>query len=122
MDKNQNGFTLIEILVTLAILSIGLLGMAALTVEIIRSNAQSKAYTEATILAQDRLEEVKRISKYTTAVAETEDIDTLNSGQRETTVFDDSPEAGMKEVVVTVSWDSIGGRSHSVALKTILAE
>jgi prepilin-type N-terminal cleavage/methylation domain len=42
MDNNQNGFTLIEILVTLAILSIGLLGMAALTIEIIRTMPRAR--------------------------------------------------------------------------------
>jgi len=118
MEKSQNGFTLIEILVTLAILAIGLLGMAALTVEIIRNNAQSKAYTEATILAQDKLEEIKRIGYGYNG----SDPEVIGRFTRHAEPAAGSPETGMKEVAVTVSWDSIGGKSHSMALKTILAE
>lgn len=118
MDKNQNGFTLIEILVTLAILSIGLLGMAALTIEVIRSNAQSRAYAEATILAQDKLEEIKRIG-YGYNRSDPEIIGRFT--RRPFPSSENSPENGMKEVAVKVSWNSINGRSHTVELKTLLA-
>ena len=118
MDTHQNGFTLIEILVTLAILSIGLLGMAALTIEIMRSNAQSRAYAEATILAQDKLEEIKRIG-YGYDRSDPEVVGRFT--RRPFPSAENSPEDGMKEVAVKVSWDSMGGRSHSVELKTILS-
>jgi len=118
MDRNQNGFTLIEVLVTLAILSIGLLGMAALTIEVIRSNAQSRAYAEATILAQDKLEEIKRIG-YGYNRSDPEVIGRFT--RQPFPSAENNPEDGMKEVAVRVSWNSIGGRSHSIELKTLLA-
>jgi hypothetical protein len=43
----------------------------------------------------------------------------LRAGRSRTA--ENNPEDGMKEVAVRVSWNSIGGRSHSVELKTLLA-
>ena len=55
-SRNEKGFTLLEILVALSILSIGLLGMAGLTTSIIHGNTLSKKVTTATTLGQDRME------------------------------------------------------------------
>lgn len=59
------GLTMIEILVTLIILSIGLLGMAALQLTGIRSANSSTYRTQATLLADDLAE---RMRANTTAV------------------------------------------------------
>jgi len=53
------GFTLNEVLITLGITSIGLLGFAAGTSTIIRHNHLSTRVTVATALAQDKLEQLK---------------------------------------------------------------
>lgn len=50
------GFTLIEILITIGILTFGLLAVATMQVSAIRGNDFSSNVTEATILAQDKLE------------------------------------------------------------------
>jgi prepilin-type N-terminal cleavage/methylation domain-containing protein len=54
--KHNSGFTLIEILIAIAILSIALLSMASTTVTVIGGNLVSKRVTEATSLAQDTIE------------------------------------------------------------------
>ena len=51
--RDQRGFTLIEILVTLFILAIGLLGLAGLLVEGMRNNQGAYLRTQASILAYD---------------------------------------------------------------------
>ena len=56
--KKSGGFTLIEVLITIVILSVGLLGMASLTTGIINGNAFSKNASTATTLAQDKMEEI----------------------------------------------------------------
>lgn len=57
-SSSLTGFTLLEVMVAMVILSIGLLGMASLTASIIRNNVFSDDFTTATALAQDKLEAI----------------------------------------------------------------
>lgn len=52
----QGGFTLIEILVALTILSIGILGIAGLAGTAVKNSGYSQAMTQANNLAQKKLE------------------------------------------------------------------
>jgi len=52
-ENKQSGFTLIEILVALIILSIGLLGMASLQINSLRSNQSAYLKSQASMLAYD---------------------------------------------------------------------
>ncbi len=60
-NNNNSGFTLMEVLVAMLILSVGLLGMAALITGIINSNKLSNRISTATVLAQDKMEEIRRV-------------------------------------------------------------
>jgi type IV pilus assembly protein PilV len=53
------GFTLIEVLVTIVILSVGLLGMAALQITGVRSATGATSRTQATLLADDIVERMR---------------------------------------------------------------
>lgn len=56
-DKNNNqGFTLVEILIAMAIFSIGILAVTAMQITAINSNASARKITDVTTLAEDRLE------------------------------------------------------------------
>jgi prepilin-type N-terminal cleavage/methylation domain-containing protein len=56
---NDIGFTLIETLMAISILSFGMLATGALLVGIINGNRTSKDMTTATILAQDKIEDLR---------------------------------------------------------------
>ena len=116
--RNNSGFTLIEVLVAMVILSVGLLGTAALITGIINSNKLSNRISTATVLAQDKMEEIKSVS-YSNAVSETRAFmsSPYDKYEREVTVVDNSPSSGMKTVTVKVYWES----SKSVSLVTILS-
>jgi Tfp pilus assembly protein PilV len=110
-----------EVLIAMVILTIGLLGVAALITGIINSNKLSNRMSVATVLVQDKIEDIKRAG-YDSAADDTEDYNTISNYslyKRITDVTDDNPAAGMKKIVVTVYWDS---DAHSVELKTIMAE
>jgi type IV pilus assembly protein PilV len=55
----HRGFTLIEVLVTLLIVAIGLLGLAGLQVTGLRSNLSSEARSQASLLANDIIERMR---------------------------------------------------------------
>lgn len=56
MEKRDSGFTLVEVLIAMAILSVGILGIAGLAGTAVKSSGYSKSLTQATNLAQDRIE------------------------------------------------------------------
>lgn len=57
----QRGFSLIEVLVSLAILAVGLLGLALFQTTAIKGNVIASKWTVATELAQDRLERFRHV-------------------------------------------------------------
>jgi len=55
---NQKGFTLLEVIVAISILTIGLLAVASMQVSAIRGNASAYGITEATSWASDQIEKL----------------------------------------------------------------
>ena len=120
-ERNDRGYTLIEVLVAMIILSIGLLGGAALIVGIIQGNSRSDRLTTATLLAQEKMEDIRGLA-YSGAADSTEDYNSITNYplfKRITSVVASSPAANMKTVTVTVFWDS---DNKSVVLRSILAK
>ena len=58
LRKTSNGFTLIEILIALVILSIGLLGMAGIQLKGLRGTTNSTLRSQATMFANDIAERI----------------------------------------------------------------
>jgi len=121
----QSGFTLLEVLVAIVILTIGLLGTAGLTTGVIRGNHYSKNITSATAAAQTKLEAIKS-GGYTNATSANFPSDTVTMGgtsfTRTIAITSSSPAANMKTASVTVTWSEANNTSRSVNLQTILAE
>ncbi len=55
----KNGFTLIEVLISLFVLSVGLLGLAALQATSMASNTDSYVRTQATLIAYDIVDKMR---------------------------------------------------------------
>lgn len=60
--KNNSGMTIIEIIIAVAIASIGLLAYAVLSGSVIEKNAESKKSSVAITLAQSKMEEIKDLA------------------------------------------------------------
>lgn len=127
--KREDGFTLNEILISIALIAIGVIGFSVNTVGVIQGNYISGNVTIATSLAQDKLEQLKVQTSFTN-VTDSPDLnnpitETGASGGRFTRTWtiksrpDLTPnDTILKEIDVTVSWrDYI---SRSVTLSTFV--
>ncbi len=120
MDKR--GFTLIELLVGLVLLAIGLLAIAGMQIKSVNGNFFSANLTQASILAQDRLEALRQLPFDNTAL----DVGTHSEGPIGSTIFSREygvtvvPGTTMRSITVTVRWTD--NSNHSVSFTTVRAE
>ncbi len=120
--KNRQGFTLIEVLMAMIILTIGLLGLAPLMVTSMTGNSFAHELTSANIIASDYIENLKTIPSFSPIpfIETTNNID--NKYTRQTRVDDSTSDvsvpAGLYWVQVTVSWTDQQGIVRSVSYDT----
>ena len=62
LKVKQHGFTLIETLVSISILTIGILGLMRIVDSVIYYQSKSAEVTQATLLSTNKIEEIKRFS------------------------------------------------------------
>ncbi len=118
--KKQNGFTLIEVLITMAIFSIGILALTAMQISGMNSNQFARTLATASTLAGDKIEKIMLIGNDNTILDPGEHFDppnTHNEGQIEYTlkwfVTDDVPAGGSKQIDITVLW-SFNGKNKEL--------
>jgi len=122
-DQNQSGFTLLEVLFALAIFSIGLLAVNAMTTLVINSNDKSRHLTTAVHLAQNKLDELTAGSYASVADATETGLDSQEMAgagifeRRVCVTASTDPE--YKTVEVIISWSDPDPRQ--AAFQTIIA-
>lgn len=145
LPASQKGFTLLEVLVALVILSVGLLGMASLTASVVRTNSFSDDFTTATALAQDKLEELINFSFADADLSDTSSTNNSTAGLLSTSdtdqqdannPIDENSNAGgkytriwniwdrtatRKDIAVTVYWTDNLGNTRSLSSSTVKA-
>ncbi|MGE4545153.1 MAG: prepilin-type N-terminal cleavage/methylation domain-containing protein [Pedobacter sp.] len=123
MFLNNRGFSLLEVLLAVVILSVGLLGVAGLQATAINGNLHGSTVSQATVLAEDVIERV-RMTDYDlvtpTNFPETEDNVDGSIFSRTIQIEDNVPSNELKRVTVTVSWSL--STQHRVVLRTIISD
>jgi len=118
--KSQ-GFSLIEVLIALVILSVALLALASLMVQTTKNNSFAGHMTEAATFARDQLENL-RISSWVNVVTGNDvrqGSTGINYARRWIVVSNVAPPNDtIKEITITISWnDKV---SHSVGFRSVI--
>jgi prepilin-type N-terminal cleavage/methylation domain-containing protein len=126
LSKKSKGFTLIEILVALVILSIALLALAGLMLSTTRNNAAGGHLTEAATFAQDTLERlrVSPLSSIPTSVM-IQNSCTGSTGIIYTGSWIAVPNSSntLDTITITVNWvDPVKLKPHSISMISAFAE
>jgi type IV pilus assembly protein PilV len=100
--NNEKGFSLLEVLISIVVLSIGLLGVANMQVVAIRINDNANRLTQATTITQDKVEELMALPFDTL----TSNEDT-NEGYAVQWQVDDNAD-GTKTINVNTTWVNSG--------------
>jgi type IV pilus assembly protein PilV len=127
--SNADGFTLIEVLITLVVFAVGILGLALMQLSAIKGNSVANRVTQASTLASDQIERIMTWDYADGRLDEDNDNTyTLSNGDDETfdgheadpsgnydafwNVQENTPETGSKTVDVTVIWFDRGQRKE----------
>jgi type IV pilus assembly protein PilV len=118
LSMGSRGFSLVEVLVALCILSIALLALAGLMVTTTRNNSFGSNMTEAATFAQDRIEELK-VSPWGDVVSNS-DSRTGSTGivYTRTWTVTDNTNFTQRWVNITVSWNDVA--SHAISFLSVI--
>lgn len=130
--KRESGFTLIEVMIAMAILGIGLMSIAVAQLTAIKVSSRSKNLQQAMFLAREQMDDLEALppgAALLQVAATTDDAanpialstndGNLQTFTRSVTVTPNTPEAGLSQVVVTVSWDSPQAGIRQVQLTSV---
>ena len=115
------GFTLVESMLALAIMSVGLLALAGLQITALRGNALSRSMTTAVSIAEQRLEQLKN-TPYSDIQAEAATQVTASNLHftRQVTITN-GPLPNTKSVSVLVSWQD-QSKTHTLPIATLIGQ
>ena len=114
----SNGFSLIEVLIALLILSVAFLGLAGLMVQSTKNNSFSGHMTEAATFAQDRLEELKAGSW--AGIVPGSDRKMGSNGIDYGRTWNVVTSGNLKTVTMTVDWND--KTSHSINIPDVISQ
>jgi type IV pilus assembly protein PilV len=123
--RNEQGFTLIEVVVALTVLAIGIVGLSAVFPLAMRDVGKSGSVTKGVELCQQKLEEFQMLA-YNAPDLDAgythDDPDNPIDSKYERTwdITEDEPITGCKTIVVTVSWQA--RRQESISITTVIAQ
>ena len=125
----EAGFSLIEVLIAIVILSFGLIALAGMQVVAIQVNTAASQLTRATTLVQDKVEELLALPFGHPDLSDTTPVGTCQShheaqppeGYQLTWCVDTDANSTTKTVDVTTTWNSSGdAKSFSLSfIRTI---
>jgi type IV pilus assembly protein PilV len=126
MKKQQSigpnaGFTLVESMLTLAIISVSLLALAGLQITALRGNALSRRITTAASIAEQRMEQLKNTSYANIQAEAATQVTASNLHFTRQVIVTNGPLPNTKSVSVLVSWQD-QSKTHTLPIATIIGQ
>jgi prepilin-type N-terminal cleavage/methylation domain-containing protein len=106
--KKRNGFSLLELMIALGILSIGFLSLSHLSISVMKANKYSQNKTAALQLAQEKMESIKTIpfSELKGEVESGLKIGTVGTIFQRETIVERGNGSSLADITVRVLWPS----------------
>ncbi len=122
------GFTLIEVMIALSIMSVGVLSIGMAQLSALKLSTMSSRLSQGMYLAEEQMETFRSMpwgATFTTAAANVPDPGGLitpvqgDSAQfnRSWTITPNAPPHGLTEITVTVVWNNANGVRQTAALR-----
>jgi prepilin-type N-terminal cleavage/methylation domain-containing protein len=118
--KYSDGFTLIEVMVALVILSFSLLALAGLMVTTTKNNSYGSHMTEAATYAQDKLEEFRAIRWEDIPEGAGNDQRSGSTGIQYARNWGVTTNGGLKTITISINWHD--QTNHSINLTSVLSQ
>lgn len=128
--KSNIGMTLIEVLIALAILATGVIVLVKFQGDLLRNVSQSQQQSEAMVIAEGKMDELRNYSVIETTGGATA-YDDISSGTSSvvgnnvtytlTWTVTNVSSPPHKSIRVTVSWTDSGNKSESITLDSIVS-
>lgn len=126
-SRSQQGYSMVEILVTLVIVPFGLLGVAKFQSNITVAGAETKTRSEALYAAERKIEQIRTFTNGATYNAIASGNDNIAAGAGSNAVFSrswsvtDSASPNYKTVTVDVGWTGSDNAAKSVTLTSYVS-
>ena len=123
--RNDKGLTLLEVMISMIILAIGILGLAPLVVLSIDGNNISRDVMMASTMAKDKMEIFENMAVLPPLPYQEYESDVDSSGYSRITVIkenlaDTTLPPGVSYMNVTIRWQDNKGKTKSTTYSTIL--
>ena len=119
--KRSHGVTLVEVLVSIVILGIGLVGVVNCLNAALISNRRASRISLATAIAQNAIENMRSSGDLLSSQVALGDTQ-FPAGMLTVTVTDFDVQLRLKRVRVNVSWNGLRGGVEKVSLDTIISQ
>lgn len=113
---SQAGFTMIELMIAVLLTAIAMSGIIALFLSQNRASGVSRHTSEASALAQDKLEKLRTMSTLSSGNDTVDAQGNAGSANLYTRTWTVTPGTGYSDVTVTITWEeSNGARTLSIS-------
>lgn len=115
ISNRNRGFSLIEVMIALAIFSIGILAVGSMQIWNTKNNTTGNVTTQATMLARQKIEELKAVQDVDDLDSEDGNTDTVGIYNR---LWNVAGAGSSRQITVTVTWTR-GSQVRTIVLESI---
>ena len=126
MKLNQNGLSLLEVLISMLLLALGLLTLAPMVVISIEGNNISRDVLTVSEMAKEKIEYYKGLDPFPPTPFIENETNIYGGYNRATSILDKASDAtipdGLYKVIVSITWTDKSGVDRSTLYSTFVSK